>query len=47
MLGPLSQHDALMARRGHYSMLYDTYFRHQSADFNSELLRETKEARAA
>jgi ATP-binding cassette subfamily B protein len=40
-------HDALMARRGHYSMLYDTYFRHQSADFNSELLRETNEARAA
>ncbi len=27
-------HAALMARGGHYAELYDTYFRHQSPDFN-------------
>jgi ATP-binding cassette subfamily B protein len=37
-------HAALMARGGHYAMLYDTYFRHQSVDFNAELFRKTKEA---
>jgi ATP-binding cassette subfamily B protein len=26
-------HDSLMARGGHYAALYDTYFKHQSADF--------------
>lgn len=26
-------HDALMAQGGHYAQLYDTYFRHQSADY--------------
>lgn len=26
-------HDALMARGGHYATLYDTYFRHQSVDY--------------
>jgi ATP-binding cassette subfamily B protein len=26
-------HDALMAQGGHYAELYDTYFRHQSPDF--------------
>jgi ATP-binding cassette subfamily B protein len=26
-------HDALMARGGHYAELYDTYFRHQSPDY--------------
>ncbi len=30
-------HDALMAQGGHYAMLYDTYFKHQSAEFNAEL----------
>jgi ATP-binding cassette subfamily B protein len=35
-------HDALMAHRGHYATLYDTYFRHQSADFNAELYRRMK-----
>ena len=35
-------HDALMARGGHYATLYDTYFRHQSADFNAELYRRMK-----
>jgi ATP-binding cassette subfamily B protein len=35
-------HDALMARGGHYAVLYDTYFRHQSADFNADLFRKTK-----
>jgi ATP-binding cassette subfamily B protein len=35
-------HDALMARKGHYATLYDTYFRHQSADFNAELYRRMK-----
>lgn len=33
-------HDALMARGGHYASLYDTYFRHQSADFNAELFQK-------
>ena len=32
-------HDALMSRGGHYASLYDTYFRHQSADFNAELFQ--------
>lgn len=26
-------HDSLMAEGGHYAMLYDTYFRHQSPDY--------------
>jgi len=26
-------HGELMARGGHYAELYDTYFRHQSADY--------------
>ncbi len=28
-------HEALMARGGHYSELYDTYFRHQSPDYRA------------
>jgi ATP-binding cassette, subfamily B, bacterial len=32
-------HDGLMAQAGHYASLYETYFRHQSADFNAELFR--------
>jgi ATP-binding cassette, subfamily B, bacterial len=32
-------HDGLMAQGGHYASLYETYFRHQSADFNAELFR--------
>ncbi len=35
-------HETLMARGGHYAALYDTYFRHQSADFNAELYRKIK-----
>lgn len=35
-------HAALMAKGGHYAMLYDTYFRHQSADFNAELFAKMK-----
>jgi ATP-binding cassette subfamily B protein len=35
-------HETLMARGGHYATLYDTYFRHQSADFNAELYRKIK-----
>src|SRR5690554_7538422 len=27
-------HDALMARGGHYAELYQTYFRHQSPDYD-------------
>jgi ABC-type multidrug transport system fused ATPase/permease subunit len=27
-------HDSLMAQRGHYAELYDTYFRHQSAEYH-------------
>ncbi|MEZ4730333.1 MAG: ATP-binding cassette domain-containing protein [Caldilineaceae bacterium] len=27
-------HDALMAHGGHYAELYNTYFRHQSPDYN-------------
>jgi ATP-binding cassette, subfamily B, bacterial len=26
-------HDALMARSGHYAELYNTYFRHQSLEY--------------
>lgn len=29
-------HDALMRERGHYAELYNTYFRHQSPDYNPE-----------
>jgi ABC-type multidrug transport system fused ATPase/permease subunit len=29
-------HAALMARGGHYAELYNTYFRHQSPDYNPE-----------
>ncbi|MCW1966800.1 MAG: ABC transporter ATP-binding protein/permease [Anaerolineae bacterium] len=30
-------HDNLMQRGGHYAALYDTYFRHQSADFKVKI----------
>lgn len=30
-------HDSLMQRGGHYAALYDTYFRHQSADFKVKI----------
>jgi ATP-binding cassette subfamily B protein len=32
-------HQALMARGGHYAELYDTYFRHQSPEFEKTLVR--------
>jgi ATP-binding cassette subfamily B protein len=32
-------HQALMARGGHYAELYDTYFRHQSPEFEKTLMR--------
>jgi ATP-binding cassette subfamily B protein len=32
-------HDGLMAQGGHYASLYETYFRHQSADFNADLFK--------
>jgi ATP-binding cassette subfamily B protein len=35
-------HDQLMARGGHYATLYDTYFRHQSADFNADVFERMK-----
>jgi ATP-binding cassette subfamily B protein len=35
-------HDELMAKGGHYAMLYDTYFRHQSADFNADVFAKMK-----
>ncbi len=35
-------HATLMARGGHYASLYDTYFRHQSADFNAEMYQKLK-----
>ncbi len=35
-------HVTLMARGGHYATLYDTYFRHQSADFNAEVYQKLK-----
>jgi ATP-binding cassette subfamily B protein len=35
-------HDGLMAQGGHYASLYDTYFRHQSADFNAEMFAARK-----
>ena len=31
-------HDALMARGGHYAELYNTYFRHQSADYQADFV---------
>jgi ATP-binding cassette subfamily B protein len=31
-------HEALMARGGHYAELYDTYFRHQSPDYKAPIL---------
>ena len=30
-------HEALMARGGHYAELYDTYFRHQSLDYVEQM----------
>jgi hypothetical protein len=30
-------HRALMAQGGHYAELYNTYFRHQSPDYNPEV----------
>ncbi|MBN1955142.1 MAG: ABC transporter ATP-binding protein [Anaerolineae bacterium] len=35
-------HDALMARGGHYAELYDTYFRHQSPDYQPPPLSKTE-----
>ncbi|MFC1463323.1 MAG: ABC transporter ATP-binding protein [Candidatus Brachytrichaceae bacterium NZ_4S206] len=35
-------HVTLMAHGGHYATLYDTYFRHQSADFNAEVYQKLK-----
>jgi ATP-binding cassette subfamily B protein len=35
-------HDALMAKGGHYATLYDTYFRHQSADFNADVFEKMR-----
>jgi ATP-binding cassette subfamily B protein len=35
-------HDSLMARGGHYAVLYNTYFRHQSLDYRPPGLIETK-----
>ena len=32
-------HDSLMAAQGHYAELYNTYFRHQSLDYDVEKLR--------
>ena len=34
-------HDDLMARGGHYSELYNTYFRHQSPDYRPPEIRPT------
>ncbi|RMG62211.1 MAG: ABC transporter ATP-binding protein [Chloroflexi bacterium] len=35
-------HATLMLRGGHYATLYDTYFRHQSADFNAGMYQKLK-----
>jgi ATP-binding cassette subfamily B protein len=35
-------HDGLMVKGGHYATLYDTYFRHQSADFNADVFAKMK-----
>lgn len=40
-------HEALMARGGHYAVLYATYFRHQTADFNAEVFGRLKSAARA
>ncbi len=38
-------HDSLLAQRGHYAELYNTYFRHQSLSYieNAHKLRDTQE----
>jgi ABC-type multidrug transport system fused ATPase/permease subunit len=36
-------HDALMAKKGYYAELYDTYFRHQSYEFLEEMSRKKAE----
>ncbi len=33
-------HDDLMAKKGYYSTLYDTYFRHQSLDYIYQIREE-------
>jgi ATP-binding cassette subfamily B protein len=35
-------HDGLLARRGHYATLYNTYFRHQSLDYQPPELPEDR-----
>jgi len=35
-------HDQLLARGGHYATLYNTYFRHQSADYRPPELPEDR-----
>ncbi len=35
-------HETLMVQGGHYATLYDTYFRHQSADFNADVFGAMK-----
>ncbi len=34
-------HDSLLAQRGHYAELYNTYFRHQSLDYIESFAKET------
>ena len=36
-------HEALMAKKGYYSELYDTYFRHQSYEFLEDMSRKKAE----
>jgi ABC-type multidrug transport system fused ATPase/permease subunit len=38
-------HDSLMAQGGHYAMLYDTYFRHQSPDYRPSPGRRSRPPR--
>ena len=38
-------HQGLLAAGGHYAMLYNTYFRHQSADYRPPGLEEMLETR--
>ena len=37
-------HDGLLAQGGHYAMLYNTYFRHQSLDYKPDWVDETRGA---
>jgi hypothetical protein len=38
-------HNSLLERGGHYAMLYNTYFRHQSLDYRPDWIDNDRAAR--